>query len=78
MDVNYVNPYLSAGVVLNMKNRDFDNRNAVNVTQMQSRFGLGLDVPLVQNLSLNLDFAAYVTEIRYAGWAQSFGLRFAL
>ena len=75
---NSVNPYVSAGVVMNFKNQNFDDRSDRNITQLQSRFGAGLDVPIISNLSLNLDFAAYITEIRYTGWAQSFGLRYTL
>lgn len=73
-----INPYLSAGAVLNVRNKDYDHSDNSTVTQLQSRFGGGVDFALIGGLSLNADFAVYTAEIRYVGWAQSIGLRLAL
>lgn len=78
LKMQYLNPYLSAGVVLNYRTKNYDNGSDKSNTQLQSRFGLGVDVPLWRNISLNLDAATYITEIRFAGWAQSIGLRYTL
>ncbi len=74
---NTVNPYLTAGAVLSNSNKDYDNGDSISNSKLMSRLGAGIDVPLVQRLSLNADLGFYGHNFKYTGWVQSLGLRFA-
>jgi hypothetical protein len=85
LSVNYhpvtfykLRPYISAGLVVSHKSFSFNfaTTDETGKTNIYERYGVGIDYPLISNLSANVDLGFYNDGIKIAGWSGSFGLRF--
>ena len=68
--------YVSAGVVYNHTEYTLENKIVNN--NFYGRFGLGVNVCIVQNFALNFDGGLYHDCSRIQGWSGSAGFRYIL
>jgi hypothetical protein len=74
----HVKPYLSAGLVFANRQLEYTASSTEETKNIfAARFGAGIDVPVISNLSMNLDFGLYNDGIKINGWSSSIGLRYA-
>jgi len=71
-------PYLSAGIVFTRQKQDFDNGQEKTDNWFNGRMGVGVDYPVLPNVSLNVDFGFYSNGWDFVGWASTVGIRFGL
>jgi outer membrane protein W len=86
LSVNYhpitfykLRPYISAGLVVSHKSFSFNfaTTDETSKTNIYERYGVGIDYPLISNLTANVDLGFYNDGIKIAGWSGSIGLRYS-
>jgi len=74
-----ISPYFSAGIVFTNRNHEYTNGIADKTDNLFfAREGLGVDLKIVQNLSLNLDCGIYHDGLHLVGWSSSVGFRYGI
>jgi hypothetical protein len=74
----YVQPYLSAGVVYTYRKLTYDNKADDSKNLLNGRFSVGVDIPVISNLYINGDLGTYSNGFGFVGWGSTLGFRFAL
>lgn len=69
--------YTSAGLVITDANHEKDGAST-RMSELQGRFGIGVDYVLYGNLGLNLDAGLYTDGWNVKGCSNSIGLRYIL
>ncbi len=75
-----VHPYVSGGIVVSHRETNYENSLFGNKNKniINGRLGLGADIPLIANFSLNGDLGFYTDGFEFVGISTSLGLRYGL
>lgn len=75
-----VRPYISTGLVYSNRSIDYTSPNMKdnNDGKIYGRYGIGVDIPLLNNIYFNGDLGGYSNGFKFVGWSGSFGLRYVL
>ncbi len=78
--LNFARPYVSAGLVYSHRSFDYaaSELNDDSDGKIYGRYGVGVDVPLLNNISLNGDLGGYSNGLKAVGWSGSIGFRYGL
>ena len=70
-------PYVSAGIVYNHKNLDYDQLDKETDNWLNMRNSIGIDLAILPGIALNLDAAIYSDGLNFLGHANTVGLRYS-
>ncbi|MBU1096660.1 MAG: hypothetical protein KKB34_09295 [Bacteroidetes bacterium] len=78
--LGFARPYFSGGIVYSNRKLDYTSSILKDRTtdKIYARYGVGVDVPVINNISINGDLGGYTNGLKYIGWTGSLGLRYGI
>lgn len=76
----FATPYISGGIVYSNQQLNYTSPLSKDNTtdKIFGRYGVGLDVPIINNIAVNGDIGSYTNGLKYIGWSGSVGIRYGL